>query len=204
MASALLAGLMLGFAIAASPGPIALLCVQRTLTRGWREGIASGLGVATADACYAGVAAFGLAAVTHQLMTSRVWLALIGGLVLVVIGVRGLLDRSMPMARAAGDTAGLVGAYGSVVGLTLTNPQTVVGFAAAFGGFGSLLGTVPPAGLTAGVLAGSASWWVLLTGVVSLVRRRLSVRAVGLLRMASSGAIVALGLGALAVAALSR
>jgi threonine/homoserine/homoserine lactone efflux protein len=51
VASALLAGLVLGFTIAASPGPIALLCAQRTLARGWSEGFASGLGAATADGC---------------------------------------------------------------------------------------------------------------------------------------------------------
>ena len=43
-----LRGFILGFAIAATPGPIFFLCLGRTLTRGWINGAVSGLGVATA------------------------------------------------------------------------------------------------------------------------------------------------------------
>src|SRR5881628_2135988 len=60
MASALALGFLVGFPIAASPGPISVLVLRRTLARGWRSGLISGLGVATGDAIYAALAAFGV------------------------------------------------------------------------------------------------------------------------------------------------
>jgi threonine/homoserine/homoserine lactone efflux protein len=203
VASALLAGFLLGFTIAASPGPIALLCVRRTLARGWPEGVASGLGAATADGCYGGLAAFGMAAITHLLVSERRWLGLAGGLVLLAVGVRGVIDRSIPEPRPAGGAATLVGAYGSVTGLTMANPQTIISFAAAFGMVGALGGFVP-LGLTVGVLAGSAAWWAVLTGAVALVRKRLGIEALRLLRTASGGLLAVVGMVATLIAIAAR
>src|SRR6478752_2979772 len=93
MASVLLRGFVLGFVIAASPGPIFFLCLRRTLARGWLTGLVSGFGVATADGFYAALAAFGIGALTSLLVGERRWFALIGGAVLVVLGARTLLDR---------------------------------------------------------------------------------------------------------------
>ena len=80
MSSLLLRGFVLGFAVAASPGPIFFLCLRRTLLRGRLYGLLSGLGVATADAFYAAIAAFGVAAVTTAIAAGRRPLAVIGGL----------------------------------------------------------------------------------------------------------------------------
>src|ERR1700726_405536 len=98
MAGALALGLMVGFPIAASPGPIFFLVLRRTLSRGWRSGLFSGLGIATGDAIYAGLAAFGVAAITNVLLGQRRWIGLVGGLAIIVIGVRILIARPQPPA----------------------------------------------------------------------------------------------------------
>ena len=64
----LVRGFVLGFTIAAAVGPISLLCIRRTLAEGRLVGLVSGLGVATADATYGAIAAFGLTAVTDLLV----------------------------------------------------------------------------------------------------------------------------------------
>ena len=46
MASALALGFLVGFPIAASPGPIFVLVLRRTLARGWRSGLISGVTLA--------------------------------------------------------------------------------------------------------------------------------------------------------------
>ncbi len=79
-----LRGLAIGFAIAFALGPIGLLVIRRTIERGWVYGFVSGLGVATADATYGAIAAFGLTAVTELLVGIDRALGLIGGTVLVV------------------------------------------------------------------------------------------------------------------------
>src|ERR1700686_5667374 len=96
MARALALGFIVGFPIALSPGPIFFLPLRRTLARGWRSGLVSGLGVATGDATYAALAAFGVAAVTSFLIAERRWIGLTGGIAIALIGVRTIVSHPPP------------------------------------------------------------------------------------------------------------
>src|SRR5688572_13753593 len=127
----LLRGLALGLAIAAPVGPISLLCMRRTLTSGFGAGLSSGLGVATADALYGAVAAFGLTVVLDLLVGHRWWLQVVGGLFLCYLGLSTL--RSAPAEPAApSDARRSLQAYASTLALTLTTPMTILSFAALF------------------------------------------------------------------------
>jgi threonine/homoserine/homoserine lactone efflux protein len=206
MARLLASGFALGFAIAASPGPIFFLCVRRTLARGWLHGLVSGLGVASADATYGLVAALGLTAVSAFLTGQRLWLELAGGAALLVLAARML--RSRPAERPAGPARsgeGLPAAYLSIFGLTIANPQTILSFAAVFAGLGLDLasGYAPAAALVAGVLLGSASWWLVLTGSVALLRRRIAGGLLAGVTLASGLAVGAFGVAAVVSALLA-
>jgi threonine/homoserine/homoserine lactone efflux protein len=172
----LLRGMILGFAIAAPVGPIGLLCIQRTLSQGQMVGLASGLGAATADAFYGTVAAFGLTIVSSFLIEQQFWLALVGGLFLCYLGVTTLL--ASPATEAAKSEAqGAGGAYISTFVLTITNPMTILSFVAIFAGAGlATLGgdTLSSATIVLGVFLGSAAWWLLLSGGVSLLRSHIT------------------------------
>jgi threonine/homoserine/homoserine lactone efflux protein len=197
VSSLLLRGFALGFAVAASPGPIFFLCLRRTLLRGRVYGLVSGLGVATADAFYAAVASLGLAAVTAAIASGRRPLAVIGGAALVAIGVRILLQRRQePNAAATTAGAGLAWAYLSTLGLTITNPATILSFAALAATFGlsAESGIVKPAALVGGVLLGSATWWCVLALGSSSLRGRLSPAVIGAISTFSGLAIAILGM----------
>ncbi len=197
MSSLLLRGFAVGFAVAASPGPIFFLCLRRTLLRGRVYGLLSGLGVATADAFYAGVASFGLAAVTTAIASGRRPLAVIGGAALIAIGVRILLQpRQEPNPPAPAAGAGLAGAYLSTLGLTITNPSTILSFAAlaATLGLSAGSGMAKPAVLVAGVLLGSATWWCVLAIAASSLRGRLSPAVIGGISTFSGLALAILGM----------
>ena len=156
MASVLLRGFFLGFVIAASPGPIFFLCLRRTLARGWPTGLISGLGVATADGFYAALAAFGIGAITSVLTGERRWPALVGGAVLVLLGLRSLLERPRTVEPApSSNRSGVARAYLSTMGLTIANPSTIISFAALVAtlGIGTGAGFLPPALLVIGVFA---------------------------------------------------
>ncbi|MEA2622008.1 MAG: hypothetical protein QOH61_918, partial [Chloroflexota bacterium] len=172
-------GLVLGFTIAATVGPITMLTIRRTLASGWAVGFASGLGVATADTMYAAVAAFGITAVTDLLGSIVRPLALVGGAFLVYLGIRTM--RSVPIDPKAADAGAprpsLIGAYFSILGLTLTNPLTILSFAALFVVLGVRGGPVEAGVLVLGMAIGSICWWILLTVAVSFVRTRLTVPA---------------------------
>ncbi|OFX32959.1 MAG: lysine transporter LysE, partial [Armatimonadetes bacterium RBG_16_67_12] len=131
----LLRGLLIGFSIAAPVGPIGVLCIRRTLAHGRTAGFVSGLGAATADALYGGVAGFGLTAVSGVLVDQQVWLRLVGVAFLIYLGIRTFLARPSDRAAAAA-ASGLISAYGSTLILTLTNPMTILSFAAIFAGLG--------------------------------------------------------------------
>jgi threonine/homoserine/homoserine lactone efflux protein len=193
-AGVLLQGVAVGLSIAAPVGPIGVLCIRRTLSEGRLAGLVSGLGAATADAVYGCIAAFGLSLVTELLVGQEVWLRLVGGLLLCILGVKTLFS---PAAREAAQVrgTGLVGAYASTFALTLTNPMTVLSFAAILSGLGvAEKNTGAAALLVLGVLLGSALWWLMLSTLVSLVKGCLSLRALSWINRLSGTVILAFGL----------
>ncbi|WP_119065175.1 LysE/ArgO family amino acid transporter [Aggregatilinea lenta] len=196
-----LRGLIIGFSIAAPVGPIGVLCIRRTLADGRAHGLVSGLGAATADAMYGAIAAFGLTAVSGFLVDQQTALRLIGGAFLIFLGVRTLRARPAENAAVVATPNGsLRAAYLSTVALTLTNPATILSFVAIFAGLGlSETGgdALAALGLVAGVFAGSAAWWLLLSGGVSLLRTSFTPRRLRWVNWAS-GAILA-GFGLLAM-----
>jgi threonine/homoserine/homoserine lactone efflux protein len=156
------------------------------------------MGVATADASYGGIAAFGLTAVTTLHVSGKVLLGLIGGADIVLLGVRTALSRPGEVARDA-ERPGLVGAFASIYALTMTNPLTILSFAAVFAGLGLASGAtfLDAAVLTLAVWGGSALWWVLLTAVVGWLRGRVSSRALLWVNRISGAALVVFGIVAM-------
>jgi threonine/homoserine/homoserine lactone efflux protein len=197
---ALLRGAALGLAIAAPVGPIGVLCIRRTLADGRLIGFVSGLGAATADASYGAVAAFGLTLVSSLLLSLRLWVHLVGALFLCYLGLRTALAR--PATTPAGTSGkGLAGAYATTLALTLTNPATILSFAVVFAGLGLAGGTVAVAALTvAGVFAGSALWWLMLSTGVGLLRARFTLGAMRWVNRLSGAVLVGFGIFALVTA----
>ena len=197
-----LRALLIGFTVAAAVGPICLLTIRRTLAHGRLYGLVSGLGVATADATYAAIAAFGLTALTDALVAAGPLLGIAGGAVIVLLGVRTM--RSRP-ALPGGDEArpGLAGAFLSIYGLTMTNPLTVLTFLAIFAGIGLVAGGATFLDATLVTLAvglGSAAWWIGLVAVVGWARERVSTRALLWVNRISGAALVVFGVVAIAAA----
>ena len=194
-ASLFLRGLVMGFSIAAPVGPIGILCIRRSLADGQSAGFLSGLGAATADGVYGSIAAFGLTFISSLLISGQVWMRLIGGLFLAYLGIRTILTRPAQQAAQA-KGASLGGMYLSTIFLTITNPMTILSFAAAFSvlGVGTQQHDMLSAGITvAGVFCGSAAWWFLLSGGVSLFRQRFKPEWLVWVNRVSGGLLVAFG-----------
>ncbi len=190
-----LSGIIIGFSIAAPVGPIGVLCIRRTLAEGRLHGLVSGLGAATADAAYGCIAAFGLTAITTLLIQQQLWLRLIGGAFLLFLGIKTMLSR--PSEKPTSDKrTGLLNAYGSTFFLTITNPVTILSFAAIFAGIGlgSVVADYASAGLLVfSVFAGSALWWLILSGTVSLLRRKVTQRVLLWINRVSGAIITGFG-----------
>jgi len=200
-----LKGLAFGFVLAATVGPMWVLCLRRTLAHGALAGFVSGMGIAVADGLYGAVAAFGLTAVSGFLLEHRVAIGAAGAAFLLWLGVRTLIAK--PVAVEAAQPAGRPShpaAFASTLGLTLANPPTILAFAAIFAGLGLATSTGDAAAglVVLGVFAGSAAWWVILAAAAGWLRERL---AGGLMRAINvvAGATI-LGFALWQLAALVR
>jgi threonine/homoserine/homoserine lactone efflux protein len=194
-------GLAVGFTVAAAVGPISLLTIRRTIAHGRLYGLVSGLGVASADASYGAIAAFGLTAVTSVLVGARTILALVGGAFLVWLAIRTICARPAETAAGADDRPGLATAFLSIYGLTMTNPMTILSFAGIFAGLGLAgRGGADAAFLTLGVLLGSSLWWVVLAVVVGRLRGRITPVALTWINRVSGAVLLAFGVVAILTA----
>ncbi|HEX6867586.1 MAG TPA: LysE family transporter [Candidatus Limnocylindrales bacterium] len=194
-----LRGFILGFTIAAAVGPISLLVIRRTLAEGRLYGLVSGLGVATADATYGAIAAFGLSAVTDVLVNARQVLGLVGGVFLLWLAWQTIRSTPTEAATVTARRGGYAGAYLSILGLTMANPMTILSFGALFAGLGVTSGATGDAALVVlGVLLGSTAWWVVLTTVIGTLRTRVTPVWIHRINLVSGFVI-----GAFAIAAIA-
>jgi threonine/homoserine/homoserine lactone efflux protein len=137
-----------------------------------------------------------LTAISSAIVAQQSAVRLVGGLFLCYLGLRTALSHPALTANP-GAAHGLAAAFGSTLALTLTNPTTILSFAAVFAGLG--LGTT--AGdrgsavlMVGGVFLGSALWWLLLSGTVGFFRRALTPARLRWVNRLSGALLAALGL----------
>ncbi|KAA0573522.1 lysine transporter [Azospirillum sp. B21] len=194
----LLTGMILGLTIAAPIGPMGLLCIERTLTEGARNGFAAGLGAATVHMVYAGLTTVGI---VRLLPPNSVW-PLYGRVAaagfLLWLGWR-LLSRGMGRTvDVAAGPRGAFGSYAAAVALTMSNPVTLSFFLvltpSVTGEARLQPGWTESLPLPLGVFIGSSLWWLLLSGAVGLVRARVTARTVSRFNQTCGLAIVVMAL----------
>jgi threonine/homoserine/homoserine lactone efflux protein len=193
----LLKGAFVGASIAAPVGPVAILCIRQTLAYGWLVGIIAGLGTALADGCFGAVAALGANLVNQTLSTYGHWFYLIGGSFLLYIGQQifrseitkagGPLKEKDPYAKA----------FTSTLLLTFASPMTTILFVGMFstvGVFDAMNGPENAWPLSIGVVIGAFAWWIMVTGVVAFLRKKLNFKIFTIINKLSGAAIFIFGL----------
>ncbi len=207
----LLPGLLIGFLVAAPIGPINLICMRRTLAYGVLTGFVSGLGAAMGDGIFAAIIGFGLTAIRHWIEGYSQLLQIAGGALLLGFGIHTYLADPL-QGREIGcsdngervrSNPSLLRSFASTFAIALSNPATLFAFAALFTGFGGFIGIADPtlaqAGfVVAGILSGSALWWLTITMVVSAYHARINGRVMRIITHASGVVICLFGLGMLA------
>jgi threonine/homoserine/homoserine lactone efflux protein len=192
----LIKGLIIGLSIAVPVGPIGVLCIRRTLTQGRMVGFLSGLGAATADGLYGAIAGFGLTFLVNFIIGKQIWLRLIGGGLLCILGAKTFLSKPAEQGASVEGNS-LWNAYLSTFFLTLTNPMTILFFTAVFAGLGigSTDGDYVSAGiLVLGVFVGSGMWWLVLSGFTGILEGLLNFKRLQWLNRISGLIIMGFGL----------
>lgn len=174
----LVKGLMAGLAIAVPVGPVNVLCASRTLAKGRVSGLVSGLGAATADALYGGIAGFSITFLIRFLEREEFWIRVIGGLLLLAVGVI-YFRKPAQAVNQGGANRSTHSDFSSSLLITLTNPTTVLSFLAVLAALG--MGGHRPWWLTfllvAGIFCGSMLWWIILVLLVNQFRDKFNESA---------------------------
>ncbi len=155
----------------------------------------SGLGVATADALAASIAALGITLISGFLSEYQLILRLIGGAFLCYLGYTIYVTEPVTQARIK-DINGLFSAYATTLFLTFSNPVTILSFVAIYAGWHvpSLNGQyIAAATLTIGVFIGSALWWVALFIGTEAFHEKFNLRFLFWVHRVSGTIIAALG-----------
>jgi threonine/homoserine/homoserine lactone efflux protein len=173
-------GILMGLLVSVPPGPVGAMCIKRTMSRGIRSGVVSGIGAASADTLYALVAGLGLSYVINFIEKEQYWIQLIGSIIIMGIAIKMFYTnpavefrnnrtrRSKPMEE-----------YLSIFLVTLSNPMVVFIFIAMFAGFNMLDGNTNPfitLFLIGGVFAGAMLWWFILSLTVNRFRNRIRLK----------------------------
>ena len=192
--------ILIGLGASIPLGPLGIMCIQKTLSKGGWAGFAVGLGSTIADTFYASIALFSVTFINEFLERNSNWVMLIGGIVIFLIGLQIALknpikDLQRPNAGAIRTRHAQEALRGFL--MTITNPGALV---LMFGLFAfvrldlSNATTYSVLLVLAGIFAGTAGWWFLLSSGINLFRKRFHLRQMLIINRVSGIMIALLGL----------
>ncbi|UUV16919.1 LysE family transporter [Fusobacteria bacterium ZRK30] len=184
-------GFTIGFLVAAPVGPIGILCIKRSLTKGRKSGLITGIGAATADTLYGCIAAFGMTTASNLLLTYKDIFQFIGIFFLLYLGVKSFFKESNEATIAIDRNNKIFKDYISTFFLTVTNPSTILSFIAIFAGIGVLpKDTFTVFSLVSGVFLGSSFWWLFLSFTASKVGNKIGSKQLTLINKISGVVLI--------------
>ncbi|MCL2097162.1 MAG: LysE family translocator [Bacteroidales bacterium] len=194
----LIKGILVGLGASIPLGPIGVLCVQRTLSKGRLSGFISGMGAAFADTIFAVIAIMGLAVVLVVFEANRNLFLIIGGFIVVAIGLKIYFTNPIKQIRQKRrGRQHLFEDFISVAMLTFSNPGAlflVLGLLALVGlNIDSESSYLSITLALCGVLIGATLWWFILSTLISLYRRRFRIKQLWIINRVAGIVIVALG-----------
>jgi len=173
-------GILIGVSVSAPLGPIGVLCIQRTLNKGFKSGLVSGVGAASADIIYAVIAGFSITFISDFLIDNQNYFRVIGGMFLIFIGAKIFTSnpaKQIRKLRTRGNnyykdflTSFLV---------TVSNPITILAFGAIFASFNMVdkeTGSFPIVILILTVFSGAIIWWLSLISIITIFKHRIRLR----------------------------
>ena len=170
-------GVLIGLIFGVPAGAVGVLTIQRTLEKGFKAGLFTGAGSSAADLLYASVGVFGITLISDFLTTYQSLIQMAGGVFIAALGIIILQKKERP--DVVQETKGsLAFCFFSSFATAIMNPATILSFMIAFAAF-EISGDVAVKegiGLILGILAGTLGWWLLLSGGVSLFRKRITDR----------------------------
>ncbi|MCM1319582.1 MAG: LysE family transporter [Muribaculaceae bacterium] len=181
----ILKAFVIGIVISAPMGPVGVLCIQRTLDKGRKAGLYTGVGASISDLFYCIITAFGLSFVEEFLTRNQNVIQLIGSLVLVAFGV--YIFRKNPAADLRRNSTGEATPKKDILtgfAFTVSNPLIVFLIIGLFARFNFLGKDIMWYHHIAGfvfIITGALFWWWSITWLVNKVRAHFNLRSMWLI-----------------------
>ena len=178
-------GIIIGVLISAPMGPIGMLVIQRTLSKGRWPAFFTGIGAAVSDLVYCMLTGFGLSFITDFIESQQVMLQIVGGAVLALFGLylfRKNPTRALKTAQVQSNNY-----WSDVVAgffLTFSNPLILFLIIGLFTRFNFLSPDYEYYHYIVGfasIFAGAILWWFVVTFFVNAVRSHFNVRSMWLI-----------------------
>lgn len=188
---------MIGLLMAAPPGPITVLTIERSITKSAFVGLYTGLGCSVVHMIYAVATGLNVGFFTYIYQSQKVWFQLIGIVVLSYLGIKSLLTKPKNRRIFVGNSQ-----FFTTFFISITNPLSFPFFLSLISAF-DLLRQSP--GLKLGfilihaglVLAGSASWWLILCAFTYCFKKKINDSTIILINKISGGMILIFALSIL-------
>lgn len=195
----LLKGLIVGICASVPLGPIGVLCIQRTLSKGRNSGFITGLGAAVTDTFFAAIALLSLSFVQHILSDYRDMVMIVGGVIVGFFGVRLFLSNPIKqIKRVKSGNKKYWQDFFSTIIMTISNPAAFFLMLGLFAFIGISHDGSEPADLIsvtlAGVFLGATMWWYCLSTAINTFRNRLRLRQLIMINRIAGIVIIVLGL----------
>jgi threonine/homoserine/homoserine lactone efflux protein len=196
----MLKGFAVGMCASAPIGPIAILVVQKSLSKGHKAGFVSGLGASVVDTMYAFIAIFALAFAQSFIEEHKHMILLVGGAVLIAVGLSMAFSNPFRKLKADGESTVSPKDFGQAVALGLSNPMAVFVMFTLFAFFGLAndaphTWSVTP--IILAVSAGSVTYWFLMSWLLSRFRGNFKMRTILWISRITGALIVIIGIALL-------
>ena len=191
-------GFLIGVFASIPMGPIALLCIQRTLNKGQWHGFFSGAGAAISDLFYAGIVSLGMGLIIDFITKNEYPLKIVGSVMMMIFGI--YVFRSNPFKKLHEPKESGNSYWQNTVSvffLTLPNPLMIFLFIALFARFNFIASEEKLYSILLGlasILTGALSWWFLITFLVGKLHKKINLRVLWVINRVFGTIIVLLSI----------
>lgn len=193
----MLKGFLVGICASAPIGPIAILVVQKSLSKGHKAGFVSGLGASVVDTLYAFIAIFALAFAQRLLDQHHNIILIVGGAVLVAVGISMAFSNPFRKMKKDGKPKVSTKDFGQAVVMGLSNPMAIFVMFTLFAFFG-LAKDAPQTWSVAPILIsvslGSVTYWFSMSWLLSRFAGNFKMRTILWISRITGAIIVIIGI----------
>ena len=199
MLLSLVQGFIVGIGASIPLGPLGILCVQKTLSKGRNSGLITGLGSAASDTFYAGISLLGLAFIQNLIKEQKDWIMLIGGIIIVLVGIKIYLTNPLKQVKQNNGNKKRLEDFFEAFFMTITNPGAIFLIIGLF----AVVGIDVTSGETSkfkifsilwGVFGGATFWWFILSTTINVFRKKFRLKQLIMVNKVSGIIIAVLGI----------